>query len=74
VEFYLKSISFRWGWWVKNNYIKFNKINFMLKKIQPHNYRMAFIAFAVIQVKKKKNSGVVVGYKLHISKSKMQLP
>lgn len=26
----------------------------MLKKIQPHNYRMAFIAFAVIQVKKKK--------------------
>lgn len=37
-----------------------------IKKIQPHNYRMAFGPFTVLQV-----SGVVVSYKLNISKSRM---
>lgn len=37
-----------------------------VKKIRSHNYRMAFESFTVIQVR-----GVVVNYKLNISKSRL---
>lgn len=52
---------------------QWSQIKFRLKIILSHNYRMTFVDFAVIQVKKKK-SGVVVSCKLNISKSKTRLP